>query len=264
MLTNIISRDAVRVAAWTAIAALGLVSVGFAVAYAAKGPACPPCEPCPTCPKSSYWFSWPLGLHGRNPRSNTACGTAKSGPPQGAFFGYYPTCWQRWPDLPPCCPVPMGSPGMIWPGSEAVPTAPASTDGSQWKPLSPSEAAALMQGVSVHRDRASDPEAAPTVAAQSPPAPTVAAPTAIAPTVTAPHGNQPTAAPVQLDVETSTAAMPPAAPNTQPLFIAPKPGGKANDPPAASIPETSDEAAANPNADEPPQAATVAGEDSAD
>jgi hypothetical protein len=77
---------------------------------------------CPACFKMSFWCNLPLGLHGRNPDAIPACGTQVSCCPRGPYFGYYPTCWHRWPDgWPLCCNSPGNDHLMLTPTMDTLP-----------------------------------------------------------------------------------------------------------------------------------------------
>ena len=62
-----------------------------------------PCG-CPTCPPHFFW-KHKQQPYGRACDCDLPCATECSGPPTGPFFGYYPTCWHRWPNGFQNCPV---------------------------------------------------------------------------------------------------------------------------------------------------------------
>ncbi len=77
-------------------------------------PCAAPSAPCTgPCPKTRWWLAWPRGLHGRNARTDVACGTERSCVPQPPYYGYFPTCWKRFSNdwgCPPCEPLFEGPP----------------------------------------------------------------------------------------------------------------------------------------------------------
>ena len=76
------------------------------------------------CPN---WYFWkhPKGPFGRDQICDTPCGTPFSCPPQGGYYGYFPTCWSRWPQDWQNCPVTDAAPIGMAPcnaiPSEAIP-----------------------------------------------------------------------------------------------------------------------------------------------
>jgi hypothetical protein len=84
--------------------------------------------PCDACANCSSWWSRLLSSRGYHPKCT--CHRATPGPCNqlGPYYGYYPTCWQRWPegwydicppqdcehvlDLPPTEILPPAPPGI--------------------------------------------------------------------------------------------------------------------------------------------------------
>jgi len=75
------------------------------------------------CPHA-YWF-WKRWMrpHGRG-ETGPFCGTDCSCPPQGPFFGYFPTCWHRWPNGYEHCPVVNWEDRMAVRGPDGLITVP--------------------------------------------------------------------------------------------------------------------------------------------
>lgn len=67
------------------------------------------------CAHPHYFWKHHQGPVGHNHTCKTPCGTECSCPPHGPFFGYFPTCWSRFPSGWQNCPV------QDWEVSQGVP-----------------------------------------------------------------------------------------------------------------------------------------------
>jgi hypothetical protein len=84
---------------------------------------------CPKC-RPHFFLKLPIGVYGKSGWSGLPCGSQRSGPPQGPYFGYFPTCWHQWPHgwmpkpVKPAEPLPWGCQYELVPPTGPVSTAP--------------------------------------------------------------------------------------------------------------------------------------------
>jgi hypothetical protein len=77
------------------LALMALVILAHRVGNAADS-----CSDCPRKERQTYFFwEWPAGVYGRSRTCSVPWGAPCSCPPQGPYYGYFATQWQRWPQV---------------------------------------------------------------------------------------------------------------------------------------------------------------------